>query len=298
MTTYNPQPLTPIERDEVYPYRRVWVSIAIENGILFAVTALLYLVIDVIGISIPAQLYTPINVLIVALPVALWLFFSRLRERKALQPRDRLLTVFVISALVANAVGLPVVENIFQTERWLPLSNGTTRIIGYTVTVGAFQEILRYLVIRFTTWPTLFRVRIDGAAYSVASAVGYASVINLHFLLTTPTNPSAMAMQVFQNVAIYTAVSLIVGYGFALLRFDRPSPLLMPVTVAVSALIYGASVPLRAGLTNAGFSILGSFTAPIFAFVLAAIILVGISVVMSALFTRSDRQAEEAAGSE
>jgi hypothetical protein len=298
VTTYNPRLLTPIEQEDVYPYRRVWVSIAIENSVLFGMAAVLYLVITIFGVNLPTQLYLPINIVLVAAPVLLWLTFSYLRERSVVQPRERLLTVLVIGALVANAVGIPVIEQVFQTERWLPLSNGVVRIVGYTVTFGAFQEVLKYLVMRYTTWPVLFRIRLDGVAYSAACSVGYASILNLNFLLTTNTDPSTMALHIFDNMALHTAASIIVGYGLSLLRFDKPAPFLMPFTVALSALIHGVVIPLRTGLSNAGFSLEGSFPAPIFSLGLSAILLIGVISVMSVLFARADRQEEEAIGSE
>ena len=107
---------------------------------------------------------------------------------------------------------------------------------------------------RFTTWPELFRTRLDGVAYCAASALGYAFVLNLHFLLSEPSvTPDVMAMQVFNNVAINLAASLIVSYGLAEVRFDKPTPFLLTITVAFAALINGIAIPLRSGSDQCRF---------------------------------------------
>ena len=74
------------------------------------------------------------------------------------------------------------------------------------------------------------------------------------FLLNAPgATPDVVATQVFNNVAVNLAASLIISYGLAEVRFDTPTPFLMTITVAFSALLNGIVIPLRSGLTNAAF---------------------------------------------
>src|SRR5690606_31017121 len=96
------------------------------------------------------------------LPVGLWLIFSWWRERSVPQPRQNLMAVAVISGLAANAISLPLIEQIFQPSRWLPLESALNRIIGYAFTVGLVQAVTLYLTMRFTIWPNQMRIRLDG----------------------------------------------------------------------------------------------------------------------------------------
>lgn len=314
MTVYSRRMLTPPDEETVYPYRRVWRSLLLETGALAALTLAASVVFGLLGVRLPGIVSAAANTLLVAAPVILWLLFSVLRERFVPEPRQRLIAVFVITALAANALAIPLIESVLQPERWLPLEGAISRIIGYTFTVGIVQEAVKYAVVRFTTWPNLFRTRLDGVAYCAASALGYAFVLNLQFLLSQPAvTPDIMAMQVFNNVAINLAGSLIVSYGLAEVRFDNPMPFLLTFTVAFAALVNGAAIPVRTGLTNAAFvlpltteapsiidQVLGVFTAsstpkPILAFGFSAVLMLVLALVVAFLFTNAERQAREAA---
>lgn len=300
MTSYRARVITPPEEEEIYPYHPVWVPLALQVGILLAVTILLYVAFKVIGITLPRPVRQGVDVALVALPPALWLIFSVWRENFVQQPRIRLVTVAVVSALVANAVSIPFIEGVFQVERWLPLGSAVNRIIGYTFTVGVTQEIMKYLVIRYTVWPDGFRIRVDGVAYGIASAIGYATVLNIRFFLESSATPDIVAIQVFNNIAANIAASIVVGYGLAEVRFDRPMPLLLTFTIAFAALVTGLVTPLRSALSSTGFSLesgggILTLLRPLFGLGLSAGALIGVALIMGLLFANAERRALEAA---
>ncbi len=318
MSVYKQGLLTPPDEEEVvYPYRRVWQSVIVESVVLFGAVAGAAVAFGLLGVHLPDVVVPVVNAVLVALPVLLWLIFSVWREHSVLEPRARLIAVFAITALAANAVAIPFIDSVFQPERWLPLAGAISRIIGYTFTVGIVQETVKYAVVRFTTWPDLFRIRLDSVAYGMASAVGYAVVLNLRFFLSaTGVPPDVVAIQVFNNVAINLAASLIIAYGLAEVRFDTPTPFLMTITVAFGALINGIAIPLRSGLTNAAFVLTTSTAAPtlfdlvatifsprsstpkpILGFAFSAAVLVAFGIVAAFLFSNAERQAREAAAS-
>jgi RsiW-degrading membrane proteinase PrsW (M82 family) len=267
-------------------------------GVLGAVTVGFFVAFGLLGVSLPPFLTSAVNVLMLVLPVILWLIFSVLAERFVPQPRARQIAVFVITGLAANAFALPFIQQVLQPERWLPLGGAVNRIIGYAFTVGIVQETTKYAVVRFTTWPDLFRTRLDGVAYCVASALGYSFVLNLNFLLAQPgISPDVFVVQMFNNVAVNVAASLIVSYGLAEVRFDQPTPFLMTIMVAFAALLNGAAIPLRSGLTNAGFALEGSLPKPILSFGFSAAVLLVIAVIAAFLFANAERQAREVAAS-
>ncbi len=285
----------PREEEEVYPYRRVWRSIVIESGILLAITAALFILVEVFGFQIPANLHLPVGVVIAFAPIVLWLSFFWLLERFVPQPRRGLIAVLIVSALAANAVGIPLINDFLQVDRWLPLSSAIDRIFGYMFTVGIVQETLKYLVVRYIAWPDLFRIRLDGVAYCVASAVGYVTVLNLYFVFDSSPSPHIVALRVFGTIAIHFATSVVVGYGLGEVCFGRPSLFLLPVTVAVAAFITGVAIPVRSGLVNAPFSLGNSAPRLILGLGFSVVLLVALLVIMSFLFNISERQEREAA---
>lgn len=295
MSTYDYRLLIPPEEEEIYPYRRVWQSVAVENGIMFAVAAASFAVFGLLNVSLPGTATRALNLLFALLPAGLWLFFSLWRERFALQPRKRLLAVAVVSALVANALSIPLIEGLFQPERWLSLAGALDRMMGYTFTVGIVQEVLKYLVVRYLVWPEQFRTRLDGVAYCAASAVGYSTVLALRFVLSGAALPDVVAIYVFSTLAVQTATSIIVAYGLAEVRFNTPSPFLETITVAFAALLNGIVIPLRGGLVNAGFSLEGGAATPVFGLALSAGVLVAVAAVIAFLFSNAERREREAA---
>lgn len=241
----------------LFPYRRVWFSLAIEMGVLFALVAMFYILGRVAGVVLAGTARSILNVVLALAPAALWAVFSLLSEYRVEQPRRQLFVVFAITALAANAISLLLIEDVFQVSRWLPFEGAFNRILGYAFTVGVTQEVTKYLVIRYVAWRRHFRTRYDGVAYSAASAIGYATVLNLH-TAALPIQPDVAMMTIFNDTAMCVAASLIVGYGLSEIRFSRPTPFLMPLSIVLAALLVGLATALRSGLVNAGFTLAGA----------------------------------------
>lgn len=295
MTRYNSRLITPpTEEEEIYPYRRVWLSITLESGAFFAVAIILYVLTRFV--EIPVSIYRPLNLGMALLPVIFWLLFSWWRERLVPQPRRNLIAIVVISGLAANAISLPLIEQVFQPARWLPLESAINRIIGYTFTVGLIQAVTIYLTLRFTIWPDQLRIRLDGVAYGAASAIGYATVLNLKFVLSTSTLPSVAAMRIFDQIVPLLCGGIIIGYGLAEVAFNRHIfPLLLAATLALSALVTGISIPLVSGFANTSISPLNpiSTSSPLLGFLFSAGLLFLISNIFSFLFNVAERQEVE-----
>lgn len=295
MARYNTRLITPpSEEEEIYPYRRVWPSITIEAGGMFVFAVALYVVTRFV--TLPVQLHRPLNVAMTLLPAGLWLLFSWLRERSVPQPRQNLIAVAVISGLVANAISLPLIEQVLQPSRWLPLESALNRIVGYTFTVGLVQAATIYLTVRYTVWPKHFRIRLDGVAYGAASAVGYATVLNLKFALSTSTIPSTAAMYIFDQTVPLLCCGIIIGYGLAEVAFNQHIfPALLAATIAFSAFVTGLAIPLVSGFANAGISPLHpvSTSNPLLGFLFSAGLLFLVSNIFTFLFNVAERQEAE-----
>ncbi len=256
--------ITPPSDEEVHPYRQAWQSVIIETALLILVTVALFVSVNFVGLSIPQALRWPANVTLALLPALLWLIFSYWRERYAQEPRSGLLITCVTGALVANAIGLPLLNDFVQPERWLSLQSTVNRIIGYTVTVGIVQELLKYLIVRYIAWPDSFRERNDAVAFGAASAIGYATVVNLAYVLSTDAAVDVVAARILSVTTLHIVGSVIVGYGLAQLLFSRVTVLLLPLMLLIAALLPGIATPLRSGLINAPLLVDGAATRPLF----------------------------------
>src|SRR5690606_18456870 len=152
------------------------------------------------------------------------------------------------------------------------------RIVGYTFTVGIVQEFTKYLVVRYLVWPNELRTRMDSIAYNLAAAIGFATVLNIQYVLTTDAPVDITAMRVFGNVALQSAGSILVGYGLAEVRFSRPTPLLLTFTLAAAATLAGVVIPVRSGLANASLTFNPTIASPIRGLAVSVAALAGIAL--------------------
>ncbi len=294
MTEFSSRPIDPPSEDVVFPYRRVWPSIALETGIPFALALILTFVGD--DLLREGRIRLVATLVIATVPALVWVVVSWLRERTVSEPRDRLLTVAIICALCANAIGIPLLNNALAVQEWLSLGTTLERIIGYTFTFGAVQEVLKYVVLRYAVWETLYRTRLDAIAYGVAAAMGYATMQNVVFVLANNPPLSVAADRTFATLVLHIISSVIVAYGMAEARLSRqPSPFLLVSTVVLGSSLVGLATPLRVGLVNA--AVLArpiAATRPIRGLLFSAVLLIAISVAMAFLFNVAERQAREA----
>lgn len=295
MTSYNPRLITPPkEEEEIYPYRRAWRSVFIESGILMGMLLIFFVAFNYLGISLAGNNLIAVNVTLAISPALLWIIFSRVPENNVVEPRRRLLTIFTVTALVANAVGIPLLNAVFQPNEWLPLQSALNRIIGYTVTVGILQEFLKYLVLRYIVWPDYYRVRTDAIAYGAATAVAYAMVVNLNYVLNNPSAASDVVMlRVFANTAIQIVGSIVIAFGLSETRFNSALSFLLPIMVVLAASLTGIAIPMRAQFMNAGLGLTISGQREIFGLIFSIIFYVAPMAVMFFLFSITERREQE-----
>ncbi|MEQ8677943.1 MAG: PrsW family glutamic-type intramembrane protease [Aggregatilineales bacterium] len=295
MSRYNPTLLTPPREDEeVYPYRRVWQSIAFENTVIMGVAVLFLIAYDFLGVRLPQVIIPYVNVLIAILPTILWLLSSYYRERLVTQPRQNLLTVFIITALAANAIGIPVVNDLFKVEEWLSLESTLNRILGYAITIGITQEIIKYLVLRYIIWNQNLRTRTDMIAYVAASVVGYVTVVNLHLIADTSLAPNIVAYRVTFTVALHMTASMIVGFGLSELHFNPRSVLLMPFMLILAIILIGILIPVRSGILNAGFVLGIGVQNALFGVIFTIIIMTAPQFVIAFLYENAENRQRQA----
>lgn len=294
MTSFDPRLLTPPQQEEeIYPYRRAWRSVVIENGLVLSATLALFVLTNIVGLSVPERLKPIASFGFAVLPAILWLYFSWWQERFVEQPRQRLLVVFIVSGLAATAIGLPLVHAVFQIDRWLPLSSAVSRIVGYTFTVGIVHAILKYVVLRYTVWPDCFRTRYDGVAYGAAVGVGYATALNIQLALTNNLLPEMAALDFLATLTLQVPTGILIAYGLSEMCFASPPVLLPSLTVAFSALLIGLAIPVRAGLTNASLVLGVSSPKELYGLAFSIAFLVVTHLVLSFLYDNAERETQE-----
>jgi RsiW-degrading membrane proteinase PrsW (M82 family) len=197
--------------------------------------------------------------------------------------------------LVANSIGVPIVNQFFQVDNWLPLAPAMNRIIGYTLTTGITQAVIKYLVVRYSVWPQHLRTRLDGVAYGIASGIGYATVLNIQFVVGNTSTPAdTLAFQIFANYALHVSTGIVIGYGLSEAFFSNPTPIFLAIVLIIVSVITGIAIPIHAGLVNSSLSISSvSAPKPLFGLGFSAILLIGISIIIAGLIRNADRLERE-----
>lgn len=296
VANFTPDLLTPPrEEEEFNPYRNAWRSIYFEMGLLIGFSIIAYIIFIFLGISFPPTITLYINILIAILPALLWLYFSAWKERSVPEPRQKLILVFIISGLIANAISIPFLNEYLNVSSWLSQENAFNRIIGYAFTVGIVQEVSKYLVIRHVTWFN-YRNREDSIAYNASAAIGYGTVVCLQFSITSDISSGAVALQVLHIIVVHMVASLIMSYGIAELKFNPSSLILLPLLLIIAAFTTGIAIPIRTGLINAGFALGISYQNLLFDLIFSIIFLIMPIVAIVFLYNTSERRERESIG--
>ena len=286
--------ITPEEERAPYPYGRVFRSLIIELAVGGVLLGAVYALFTVLGFNLSGLSRSLLLLAVALVPLASWAAFSWWPERRVPQPRRQLPLVVVITALSAAAITWPLIERVLQPDAWLAQSSAITRILGFTLAVGVPIEFTKYLVLRYSIWPSSIRTRMDGLAYSIAASIGLATVFNLQALAVPGIEPGTLAILVFDNTAIGIAAGMLVGYGLAETAIGRPNPFIGPLTLSLAALVHGLAIPLRTGLTSGGFSLAGGSASPVLGVAISVGLAVVVSIGTSFLISASERREREA----
>ncbi len=239
------------ERESVRSQQQVQEAALLECTALFVLALLLQ------GLSpVPSaglRLYA--NLLIALAPALLWLGNSWLRSSGRPQLRANALACMIISGLVCRAVCLPLIEQVYEVQRWLALESAVNRIIGYSLTAGLTQTMALWCVVRYAVPRYTLGNRFDLLPCCRAAAAGYATVAGLHHALSTGPTAVAQAFATFNITVALNCVAIILAYALAELYFRRNLFLLLPLALsALAAMVAGSAIPLVAGFSNAGIS--------------------------------------------
>ncbi len=272
----------------------IWRPIVFQAAGLAGFTLLLVLAGASISAVAPREFQGETAWALVALPLALWLFLSLRPEFRVARPRRPLLGVAVASALLASAIGLPLLEDFFRVDQWLPLESVVQRLIGYSLTAGMIDACLKFLALRYIVYPQSFRQRGDAVVYAFAGALGYSLVMSLMSIARIQPTWDTAAITLLTHFTAQVASSLFIALGLAESCFGDAYPLTLPLHVVAAALFTGLALTLAGGLQSGTLTTAGAFDRPLFALgALVAVLFLCLSLTYF-LYNNSERREREA----
>jgi RsiW-degrading membrane proteinase PrsW (M82 family) len=213
------------------------------------------------------------GILLAVVPALIWLIVFYQQDRLEPEPKGYLLAVFVLGALLAAAVGQPLVENFFKVSDWLYTDTLTT-ILGGILVVGFTQEFLKYAAVRYSMYNSAeFDEATDGIIYATAAGLGYATVLNIQFVIQNGGVDLGAGIIRMAVVALAQAgFAGITGYFLGRAKFESEPLWWMPLGLTLAAVGNGLFNWLRGTITRGSVSLSGGAVNPWLGLILAAVV--------------------------
>ncbi len=231
-----------------------------------------------------------VGLVLALVPAFLWLIFFYQQDRLEPEPKGYVLVVFVLGALLAQAVGIPLLRDVFEVRRWLPI-NPWANVLGSILVVGFTQEFLKYAAVRYSIYPLAeFDERIDGIVYGTAAGLGYATMLNMHYVVASGgVNLQAGVIRIAVTALAQASFAGLSGYFLGRAKFEDEPVWWLPSGVALAAVLNGLFTFLRGELTTTRLSLTGGGHNPWPGLILAAIVAGATFSVLFYLIRRANR---------
>jgi RsiW-degrading membrane proteinase PrsW (M82 family) len=230
------------------------------------------------------------GVVLALVPSLLWLIVFYQEDRIEPEPKQYIIGVFLLGALLAVAVGQPLIREVFHAQDIIG-TNIVVDILLSILVVGVVQEFCKYAAVRYSVFnSSVFDERVDGILYGASAGLGYAFALNVQYVLDN--NGVDLGVGVMRMVVVALAQASfagVMGYFLGRAKFDKMGPLWLPIGLLVSATLNGIVSYVLGRIT-----FLGSFAFNPWYGLIAAVVVAGI-VFAVILNTMQGYEREEAA---
>jgi protease PrsW len=223
--------------------------------------------------------FTPMSLIVTGIvlalvPAVVWLAFFYRRDRLEPEPKHLVLQMVLLGALLASAVGIPLVDGLFNVPEWLSSSSAWAQLLGGFFIVGMTQEFIKYAAVRFSVYYAKdFDEAIDGIVYTTAVAIGYALVLNINFVVSSGgVNLGSGAVRMVLTTLAQASFAGIVGYFLGRMKFEKRPLWWMPLGLTTAAALNSLFYFLRGTLSQGSLGTANSWVGLLLAAVLAAAI--------------------------
>jgi RsiW-degrading membrane proteinase PrsW (M82 family) len=264
-----------------------------------SLVTLLAVVVLAVVVALLAQVIHPVlqgpalvlaGVLLALGPAILWLIFFYLQDALEPEPKTFVAGVFVLGALLASALGLPIVRDLFHVQTWIG-SNLLVNLLGSILVVGFVQEFLKYAAVRYSVYllPE-FDERMDGILYGTAAGLGFATMLNIWYVVDSGGVDLGMGIiRIVITALAQASFAGITGYFLARAKFEDEPVWWLPLGLTIAAVLNGLFTVVRGGLTRSGSLVDARTANPWLGLILAALVAVATLAVLLYLIRRANR---------
>jgi len=271
------------------------------TGAGVALTAIFVVVVALISRSAPPTLdgatLVVVSVVLALVPAAIWIVVFYRQDSREPEPKRMVLAVFILSALLARAVGIPLVEEVFRVGSWLD-AGVLYHILGAVLVIGFTEQFLIYAAVRYSVYPTPeFDERVDGIIYGTAAGLGYASLVNVQYVLQSGgLDLTAGVIRVAVTALALASFGGLTGYFLGRCKFDDEPVWWMPAGLTLAATLNGLFVYALGEVSTTGIGLQGGGYNPWPGLILATVVAAVTFAALFYLIRRLAGRAPQAAG--
>ncbi len=248
-----------IEANATHERKHVWRNEFLLIASLIAFVVVVYLLDGAVKPQFTSSALLATGVFLALVPAAIWLTFFYIQDRIEPEPKGYVLGVFALGALLAASIGVPLLENVFRVSHWIYTDTLTT-IVGGILVVGFTQEFLKYAAVRYSIYRSSeFDEPTDGVIYATAAGLGYATVLNIQFVVSNGGVDLGSGVIRMAIVALaHASFSGITGYFLGRAKFESEQIWWMPLGITLAAVFNGLFNWLRGSISQPTISLSGA----------------------------------------
>ena len=222
-----------------------------------------------------------VGVVLALVPAVLWIFMFYQLDAAEPEPVGDVAKIFVVGLALAGAIGIPLTSELFRVQDWLFRDTPTT-ILGSVFIIGSVEAFIVYASVRFFIYDEPeFDERSDGVIYGTAAGIGYATALNLQFILSNRGAALGSGEIYVAEVALaHAALGGLLGYFLGKSKMQHEPVWWLALGFVLAAILNGLFFLLRGQLETGDIIIGGSAGLPS----ISGLLLSGaVAVVMSGL---------------
>jgi RsiW-degrading membrane proteinase PrsW (M82 family) len=211
-----------------------------EIGGVVAFAALVAIIVNVTRFELSGAPLVLAGIVVAIVPALLWLSAFYRQDRIEPEPRQFVIGVFILGALLYQAIGQPLTREIFRAQDWLG-ANWVIAITGSILVGGLITQFLLYAAVRYSVFNSSeFDQRIDGIIYGAAAGLGYATMQNIQYVVGNGgVNLGIGALTIAVEALSLASLGGISGYFLGRAKFDKMGALWLPLGLALAAILNG-----------------------------------------------------------
>jgi RsiW-degrading membrane proteinase PrsW (M82 family) len=279
-------------RSGILGHRGLWAAGAGQIIVLLIFVGLVALIAPSLPATLSGSNLVIAGIILAVIPALIWLAFFYQQDRLEPEPKSYIVRVFLLGAILASGVGIPIVRDFFRINNWL-YADDLTHLLGSIFAIGFVQEFLKYAAVRYSVYGSAeFDERVDGVIYATAAGLGFATMLNFDYVLSrNGVDLGVGAIRVAVTALAHASIAGILGYFLGQAKFEHTPPYYLPGGFVLAAVLNGLFFWAQDLVTLRGISV-----NPWYGLILAVIIAVVVLGIVFWLIRRANAETLALAG--